>query len=153
MKPRLLQPIKTAIITTLLLSLATPLYSFRIPAIYQCRAVRVTRTLGNGKTSSKAFQVLSLFVRFDHSEMQVFGTQYDHDICRKLGIRGFFGDTVYLQDPEVPFSHSDLKLYMVNDTIMGNVNLFESDTSNISVKVLVKKVLPNQVPDYKKMCR
>ena len=48
--------------------------------------------------------------------------------------------------------HSELKFYFSRETLMSNVNLFESDTSEVSVKVLVKRLVGRAVTDIAKQC-
>lgn len=135
-----------------ILLLPGTLFSIDNPGVYLCKAVRLTQIKDN-RTYTKGFQVQSLYLRFTPREVRAFGTHSKISICRKLGIRYFTRDTVYLEDPEVAFNHSDLKLYMVNDTIMGNVNLFDTDTSNITIKVIVKKLHGLPAQELEKLCQ
>ena len=138
---------------TIVLACVGALLSFDIPALYQCRAVRIYQ-VKNGKTYTRGFMVQSLFIKIDRREVRVFGMHSKMYVCQKLGIRSFFADTLYLEKPEgVSISHSEPKLYMVKDTLMGNVNLFDNDTSEVSIKVLVKKVVRQQPTDLEKQCR
>ena len=139
------------IITIGLLS-PVPVIPIDIPGTYLCRAVRLTQ-VKNGRTYSKGFQVQRLYLKFTSREVRAFGTHSRISVCKALGIRYFTRDTVYLEDPELPFGHSELKLYMVDDTIMGNVNLFDSDTSEVSVKVIVKKIPVVRDRELEKLCR
>ena len=134
-----------------LLILTHTIAGIDIPGLYLCKAVRITQEK-NGRTYSKGFQVRSLHLRFTPREVSAFGTHSKMNICRKLGIRYFTRDTVYLEDPEVPFRHSELKLYMIKDTIMGNVNLFDKDTSEVQIKVIVKKLPRLQDRELEKLC-
>ncbi|MBN1576297.1 MAG: hypothetical protein JW913_07095 [Chitinispirillaceae bacterium] len=137
------------------LACSSALFSFDIPAVYQCNAVRLTQ-VKNGKTYSKAFLVQSLFIKIDRKEVRVFGMHSKIYVCQKLGIKRFFADTLFLEDPDdVSIRHSDPKLFMAKDTLMGNVNLFESDTSEVSIKVLVKKLIrpPAPVTELERQCR
>ncbi|MBN1760667.1 MAG: hypothetical protein JW863_20225 [Chitinispirillaceae bacterium] len=148
-----LPPLRVYGVLTIVLACSGALFSLDIPALYQCNAVRLTQ-VKNGKTYSKAFLVRSLFIKFDRREIRVFGMHGNMYVCQKLGIRRFFADTLFLEKPEnAPVRHSDPKLYMVKDTLLGNVNLFESDTSEVSIKVLVKKLIRHRPTDLEKRCR
>jgi len=136
----------------MLLFSANAITPIDIPGTYLCKAVRLTQEK-NGRIYSKGFQVQQLYLKFTHREVSAFGTHSKISVCRKLGIRYFTRDTVYLEDPELPFGHSELKLYMLGDTIMGNVNLFDKDTSEVSVKVIVKKVPVLRDRELEKLCQ
>lgn len=136
---------------TLLLSRSLP--AFDIPGNYLCRAVRLTQ-IKRGRKYSKAFQTESLYMRVTHNEVRVFGTHSKLSACRRLRIRYRELDTLFLESPEeVPLDHSEPKLYMVKDTVMGNVNLFDADTSEISVKVIVKKLRSLPPAKIEKYCK
>ena len=148
------KPFRMVPVLCALLIPAQPVHSFRVPSIFQCKAVLVTQTDANGRPHSRGFQLMHLFVRFDHSEIQVFGTQSEKDICRKFPVRNYYADTVFLmENPDLPYDQSDLKLYLSNDTLIGNVNLFESGGGSINARVLVKPVYPDKAPDFTRMCR
>jgi len=137
---------RKAIAATLaVLLMHLPLHPFMIPSLYQCSALRVTQRK-DGRTYSRGFQVKCLYIHFTASDVTVSGIHSKIIVCRKLRIRSIEADTVYLDDPEeVSIRHSDLKLYLNNDTLMGNVNLFEQDTSDLEIKALVKRI--NRIPD------
>lgn len=129
------------------------LEAFDIPGVYQCKAIRITK-FKKGRKYSKAWQTESLYMRVNHSEVRVFGTHSKMSACRELRIRYRERDTLFLENPpEVSMSHSEPKLYMVKDTVMGNVNLFDADTSEISVKVIVKKLRKLPVHEIEKYCK
>jgi hypothetical protein len=140
------------LVIIIFLLLPRTLFSIDNPGVYLCKAVRLTQ-VKNNRTYSRGFQVQSLYLRFTPREVRAFGTHSKISVCRKLGIRYFTRDTIYLEDPEVTFSHSDLKLYMVKDTIMGNVNLFDKDTSSISIKVIVRKLHGLPAQELEKLCQ
>jgi hypothetical protein len=143
---------RIAIIIITLLLTAQSVTPIDIPGIYLCKAVRLTQ-VKRGRTYSKGFQVQQLYLKFTPREVRAFGTHSKIDVCRSLAIRYYSRDTVYLEDPELPFGHSELKLYMVDDTIMGNVNLFDNDTSEVSVKVIVKKLPFLQDRELEQLCQ
>ena len=138
--------------TIILLLTARTVSPIDIPGTYLCRAVRLTQKK-KGRTYSKGFQVQQLYLKFTPREVSAFGTHSKISVCRKLGIRYFTRDTVYLDDPELPFGHSELKLYMIGDTIMGNVNLFDKDTSDVTVKVIVRKVPVVNDRELEQLCK
>lgn len=137
-----------------LLLASSSVYPVDMNGAYQCNAVRLTRTR-SGREYSKAFQVKSMFIRISPGEVRVFGTQSQKSICRKLGVRSRIRDTLFLENPdlEVPVSHDMPKLYLVQDTLMGNVNLFESDTSAIGIKIIVKKLRNLPAQEIESRCR
>lgn len=127
-------------------------YSITIPSFYHCKAVRLSQEK-NGQTYAKGFQVQSLYIKITHNKIIVFGTHGNYRVCRKLGIRRVVADTLFLDDSNVPIAHSELKLYLSNDTLMGNVNIFENDSSRATIKVLVEKLSTHTKTDLEKMCR
>ena len=133
--------------------ISSGLFAFDIPGVYQCKAIRLTK-VKNGKKYSKAKQTESLYIRVSHNEVRVFGTHSKLSACRQLRIRYRELDTLFLESPsEISFRHSQPKLYMVKDTVMGNVNLFDTDTSEISVKVIVKKLRTLPEHEIEKYCK
>jgi len=129
------------------------LYAFDIPGAYQCKAIRLTK-FKKGRRYSKAWQTESLYIRVTSNEVRVFGTHSKISACRQLRIKYRELDTLFLESPEeVSFDHSQPKLYMVKDTVMGNVNLFDTDTSEISVKVIVKKLRSLPEHEIEKYCK
>jgi len=140
-------------ITLITLFASLCVWAVDIPSLYQCRAVRLTQSKG-AATHSKAFQVEHLFIRIERNELRVFGIHSKINICRKLGIRRIVRDTLFLENPEeLPMGHSALKLHFDKDTLVGNANLFESDTSEVTLKVLVKKVTGRPPVDFEEQCR
>jgi len=136
----------------LVLFFPAPLFSLSIPSIYQCSALRVTQ-YKDGRTYSKGYQVNALYIRFTSSDVRVSGIHSQIVICRKLGIRRIVGDTVFLENPpEISMSHSEPKLYFSGDTLMGNVNLFEQDTNDITIKALVRKIRKIPEPELERSC-
>jgi hypothetical protein len=142
----------TLLLTTVLI-LTHSVSAFDIPGIYRCRAVRLTQ-MKKGRKYSKAFQTGSLYMRVTRNEVRVFGTHSKLSACRRLRIRYRELDTLFLESPEeVALDHSEPKLYMVKDTVMGNVNLFDTDTSEISVKMIVKKLRSLPPAEIEKYCK
>lgn len=138
----------------LLLALVVPsaLFSISIPSIYQCSALRITQHRGD-RSYSKGYQVNALYISFTASDVRVSGIHSQIIICRKLGIRRIFKDTVFLENPpEIATGHSEPKLYFSGDTLMGNVNLFEQDTSDITIKALVRKIRRIPEPELEHSC-
>ena len=148
MKKNVLFPL----IILVVLSVSLPVSPIDVPGTYLCKAVRLTQKK-NGRTYSKGFQVQELYLVFTPREVRAFGTHSKFNVCRKLDIRYYTPDTVYLTNPEATFGHSELKLFMIGDTIMGNVNLFDTDTSNISIKVIVEKIQRVPIPELERLCQ
>ncbi len=145
-------PRKIITFTAIILLLFLPVFPLSIPAVYQCSAIQL-KQVKNGRTYTKALGVKSLFLIIDNSEIRVFGTQSNKSICRKLGIKRIFADTLFLEDPEMTVRSSEPKLYMVKDTLMGNINLFDRDSSEVYIKVLVKKQPLIRKAALEKQCR
>lgn len=127
-------------------------YSIQIPSFYHCKAVRLSQEK-NGQIYAKGYQVKSLYIKITANNIAVFGTHGNYRVCRKLSIRRVIVDTLFLDDPDIPLAHSELKLYLCNDTLMGNVNLFENDSSRVTIKVLVEKLSTHTETELEKKCR
>lgn len=122
------------------------------PVTYQCTAVRISQEK-NGRVYSKGYQTPSLYLTITNTRLSAIGTHSEISICQEIDIRRIYRDTLFLFYADAPVLHSDLKLYLVNDTLKGNVNIFERDTSKVSITALVKKVPPGEAAKIRKTCR
>jgi hypothetical protein len=138
--------------SVLLLLLFRATVALDIPSVYQCNAVSLSQ-VKNGTTYTKSFMVKSLHLAIDRNQIRIFGIQSGKYICQRLGVARIWADTLFLENPGIEVHHSALKLYFSRDTLISNVNLFESDTSEVSVKVLVRRLTGSGAADVMKECR
>jgi hypothetical protein len=123
-----------------------------LPAVYRCDAVSLSQ-VKNGRTYSRAFMVKSMHISIDRNRIRIFGVQSGKHLCRSLDIERIWADTLFLADPGVKVRHSALKFYFSDDTIISNVNFFESDTSVVTVKALVKRLTGKAAAAVNDQCR
>lgn len=135
----------------LLFIISSPVFAVNLPVLFQCNYLRIDQNR-NGEVYHQGFAVKSLYLKISRNDILVFGTQYGKSVCRKIGVKRIYMDTLYL-DVNEQQAHGELKLNISGDTIKGNFNVLDNSTENGTVLLLVKRAGSEEDAKLKNFCR
>jgi hypothetical protein len=136
--------------TLLILFVALPVFAINLPVLFQCTYLKIEQNR-NGEIYRKGFMVNSLYLKISRTDILVWGKQSGKSVCRKIGIKRIYMDTLYLSVSEKQVQ-GELKLYLNGDTLKGNFNVLDNSAENGTVCLLVKRVGSEKDSEMKKSC-
>ena len=134
-----------------LLLLCIPAGAIKIPGVYNCKSVRVTRTEG-GEVFRKGFSAPSLALDFKPGILKISGTQSDYYLSESFSIRRVSTDTLIA---EVIYEDKNEPVTMVfrGDTLTINYTYENEDSDTVLIDVellLIPAVDENTGPGPRK---
>jgi hypothetical protein len=144
-------------VTTIAVILILPTFvagsSLEFPCLYKCTSILIEKH-SNGSISRKGVEVQSLYVKIDRNKLSIYGKDSGKYICKDLTVERVYRDTLFINSNIRNADTKFIKMHLVKDTLMGNYNFFDGNTSDsLKVMILVSKADLNLETRLQKQCK